>query len=284
MRDYLQLEAGAAITGRHTETLSVHWGSGANGKSRFWGAIADTLGPSYAVIPHKSLLVAQKHDQHDTVYANLFRKRLAVASETDAGAKLADEKIKNLTGGDRLSGRRMREDPWEFQPSHSLVLFSNHKPQVQGQDEGIWRRLRLIPWTVTVPSDDRDEHLDEKLRHDRQAILAWCVQGAQRYLADGFTAPTVVKAATEQYRSEENTAERFVAETLEITGQISDRIRSVEVSEAAEEWARSKGLDAPSLREIAPLLEEKGCTSKQQKVGGIRATWWRGLHWKGEVA
>jgi putative DNA primase/helicase len=101
------------------------------------------------------LLITQRSDQHDTIYANLFRKRLAVASETDAGAKLADEKIKNLTGGDRLSGRRMREDPWEFQPSHTLVLFSNHKPQVQGRDEGIWRRLRLIPWGVTIPPEER---------------------------------------------------------------------------------------------------------------------------------
>jgi putative DNA primase/helicase len=284
MRAYLQLEAGAATTGRHTETLSVHWGSGANGKSRFWGAITDTLGPSYAVVPHKSLLVAQKYDQHDTVYANLFRKRLAVASETDAGAKLADEKIKNLTGGDRLSGRRMREDPWEFQPSHTLILFSNHKPQVQGRDEGIWRRLRLVPWTVTIPPEDRDEHLDEKLRHEQQAILAWCVEGARRYLAEGFTTPDAVRVATDAYRAEENAAERFINESIEFTGQIGDRIRSLEISDTAEEWAHSKGLDAPSLKEIAPLLESKGCSSKQQRDGGKRSTWWRGLTWKGETA
>ena len=114
-------------------------------------------------MPHKSLLVAGRFEQHATVVADLFRKRLAVASETKAAEALDDEQVKNLTGGDRLKGRRMREDPWEFWPTHTLIMFSNHKPAVHGRDEGIWRRLRLVPWEVTIPEDERDEHLAVKL-------------------------------------------------------------------------------------------------------------------------
>ena len=170
MRDYLQVRAGAAATGNPTETVDIDYGDGGNGKSKFYGAIQHVLGP-YAVVPHKSLLVAERHEQHPTVVADLFRKRLAVASETKRGRRLDDESVKNLTGGDRLTGRRMREDPWEFWPTHTLVMFSNHRPAVHGRDEGIWRRLRLVPWEVTIPEDERDEHLADKLQAEAPGIL-----------------------------------------------------------------------------------------------------------------
>lgn len=284
MRDYLQLEAGAATTGYSTEGLSVHYGAGANGKSRFWGAISDTLG-DYATVPHKSLIVAQRHDEHGTETAKLFRKRLAVASETDSGAKLADEKVKNLTGNDRLTGRRMREDPWEFQPSHTLILFSNHKPQVQGQDEGIWRRLRLVPWTVTIPEPDRDEHLDQKLRHVyvEEAILAWIVAGARRYLTEGFTPPDAVRAATAEYRAHEDTARRAVTELLTITGDRGDWQWSADIIEAIDDWATSQGLDPPRIEQIADILRAEGCTSKRRKIGAQRGMTWSGMVFSSEV-
>ena len=160
--DYLQTRTGAGATGIPTETVDIDYGEGGNGKSKFHGAVQHVLGP-YATVPHKSLLVAGRYEQHPTVIAKLFRKRLAVASETSAAEALNEEQVKNLTGGDRLEGRRMREDPWEFWPTHTLVMFSNHKPAVRGRDEGIWRRLRLVPWEVTIPAKDRDEHLLAKL-------------------------------------------------------------------------------------------------------------------------
>jgi putative DNA primase/helicase len=210
VRDYIQLRAGAGTTGKPTETVDVDYGSGSNGKSKFWGAIQHVLG-DYAVVPHKSLLVAQRHEQHDTVKARLFRKRLAVASETKAADTLDDEQVKNLTGGDRLQGRRMREDPWEFNPTHTLVMFSNHKPAVQGRDEGIWRRLRLVPWAVTIPENERDDDLAAKLRAEAPGILSWLVDGARRFIAEGLTPPDVVRAATDAYRADEDAIGRFVA-------------------------------------------------------------------------
>ena len=126
------------------------------------------LGP-YSVEPHKTLLVASRHEQHATVVASLFRVRLAVASETEATDRLNDAQVKNLTGGDRLRARRMREDEWSFLPSHTLATFSNHRPRVGGQDEGIWRRVRLVPWDVAVSEDERDEGLAESWPTKRPA-------------------------------------------------------------------------------------------------------------------
>ena len=177
VRDYVQVRAGAGATGIPTETVDVDYGCGGNGKSKFHGAVQHVLGP-YATMPHKSLIVAGRFEQHATVVADLFRKRLAVASETKQAEDLDDESVKNLTGGDRLKGRRMREDPWEFWPTHTLVMFSNHKPTVQGRDEGIWRRLRLVPWQVTIPENKRDEHLATKLQAEAPGILKWIVDGA----------------------------------------------------------------------------------------------------------
>ena len=200
VRDYVQLRAGAGATGIPTETVDIDYGGGGNGKSKFHGAIQHVLGP-YATVPHKSLLVAGRFEQHSTVVADLFRKRLAVASETKDAEALDDESVKNLTGGDRLKGRRMREDPWEFWPTHTLVMFSNHKPTVQGRDEGIWRRLRLVPWQVTIPENERDEAPRRQTPAEAPGILRWVVDGARRYNSAGLRPPAAVRDATDEYRS-----------------------------------------------------------------------------------
>lgn len=123
--EYLQREIGAGASGLQTETLSIHHGQGGNGKSKFFGAVKRVLA-DYSVEPHKSLLINSRHEQHATVVTSLFRVRLAVASETSDTDRLNDEQVKNLTGNDRLRARRMREDEWSFDPTHTLVLVSNH--------------------------------------------------------------------------------------------------------------------------------------------------------------
>ena len=113
------------------------------------------------------LLNARTFDAHPTGVADLFGLRLAVLHESDAGRRLAEGTVKRLTGGDRLKARRMREDFWRFEPSHTFVMLTNHKPIVTGQDEGIWRRLRLVPWDVVIPPEERDERLGDRLALER---------------------------------------------------------------------------------------------------------------------
>jgi putative DNA primase/helicase len=273
VRAYIQLEAGAAATGEHTETLSVHWGTGGNGKSRFWGAVQHVLG-DYTIEPHKSLLVAGRFEQHETVKADLFRARLAVASETQAAAELDEEQVKSITGGDRLRARRMREDRWSFLPTHTLVVFSNHKPRVYGRGEDVWRRVRLIPWNVTIPKGDRDRNLADRLRAEAPGVLAWIVAGARRFLAGGFDPPEAVEAATADYRAEEDVIGRFAAECLTVGHGWA---RSADIADEAERWAAGEGVPAPTLKEIAPALKEHGCTSQRKTIAGKKETIWTGV-------
>ena len=166
----------------------MDYGTGGNGKGKFHGAIMNALGP-YAVVPHKSLLVAEKHEQHATVVASLFRARCAVASETKARCTLNEEMIKNLTGGDRLGARRIREDEWWFNPSHTMILSTNYEPVIKGTDNGIWRRVRLVPWKVTIQKEDEDPDLADKLKAESSGILNWIIEGARIFLKEGWEVP-----------------------------------------------------------------------------------------------
>lgn len=274
VRTYIQVRAGAAATGKPTETVDVDYGGGGNGKSKFWGAIQHVLG-DYTVVPHKSLLVAQRHEQHATVVANLFRKRLAVASETKAADVLDDEQVKNLTGGDRLSGRRMREDPWEFEPTHTLVMFSNHRPTIKGRDEGIWRRLRLVPWEVTIPEDERDDDLADKLKAEAPGILNWIVEGARRFISEGLTPPLAVRAATDDYRADEDTVGRFVGEVLRIGVGWA---WSADIRSELEAWCADEGVTpVPDMKDLAEVLRADGCQTERRSISGRRGTIWRGV-------
>jgi len=279
MRDYLQREAGAAATGKHTETISVHYGVGGNGKSKYWGAVGGVLG-DYATVPHKSLLVTQRHEQHETIKADLFRARLALAAETKAADALDDEQIKAITGGDRQRARRMREDPWFFWPTHTLVMFSNHRPRVQGQDEGIWRRLRLVPWDVVIPEGERDRDLGDKLAAEAQGVLAWVVRGARAFLTYGFDPPATVTAATDRYRQSEDTVGRFIADCL-ILGD-AEWCTSSQMAEELDRWAKDTGVDLPRMNDVAERLYAAGCTSRRQRMGGQRReTKWTGVGFGG---
>jgi putative DNA primase/helicase len=177
MRTYLARLTGHALEGRVTaHLLPIFAGSGANGKSTYVNAVTAALG-DYAGPADPDLLTARTFDAHPTGVADLFGKRLAILHETDAGRRLAEGTVKRLTGGDRIKARRMREDFWSFEPSHTFLMLTNHRPLVSGQDEGIWRRLRLVPWDVVIPVDQRDEELGDRLALELDAILTWLVSG-----------------------------------------------------------------------------------------------------------
>lgn len=274
IRAYLQLEAGAGACGLPTETLSIHWGSGGNGRSKFWGAVQHVLG-DYATVPHKSLLMANRHDQHETVKADLFRRRLGVFSESKAADTLDDENVKSMTGSDRMRARRMREDTWTFDPTHTLILFTNHKPQIRGSDEAIWRRVRLVPWEVTIPEAERDIALADKLRAESPGILNWIIDGARTFLTQGFDPPDAVRAATASYRTAEDVVGRFIAEVLHFDTALV--VSSAALARELEDWCRALGIDAAHMSDLASALKERGCSSSRRMIKGQRDTYWAGV-------
>lgn len=271
MRDYLARLIGHALEGRVLEhILPIFHGDGANGKGTFTGAVLAALG-DYADAADPDLLNARTFDAHPTGVADLFGLRLAVLHESDAGRRLAEATVKRLTGGDRLKARRMREDFWHFEPSHTFFMLSNHKPVVTGQDEGIWRRLRLVPWDVVIPAEERDDRLGEALRAETGHVLAWLVRGYQDWRADGFADPDQVTEATAAYRAGSDDLGRFLDQQT-IAGP-GFHVRSSELYAAWVKWCATEGVEAGSNKAFTERLQNRGFDTQRSRVGII----WTGL-------
>ncbi|MBA3286822.1 MAG: hypothetical protein H0U21_02180 [Acidimicrobiia bacterium] len=269
VRGFLQRAIGSAATGHPVENLFVNVGTGANGKSKFFGAIAAVLGP-FSVIPHKSLLVAGRHEGHPTHVASLFRARMLVAPETSQDDRLDEEQVKNLTGGDTLRARRMREDEWSFEPSWTAFMHTNHRPRVRGIDEGIWRRVRLISWDVTIPASERDEHLASKLAAEASGILNWVVAGAVDWSQRGLDEPDSVRLATEDYRRGEDHLGKFLADTID-TSDEAEYVTARDLRTAYEAWCADAGETAWSPQRLGRDLAARGFDTG--RVGSERRCW-----------
>lgn len=225
--DYLQRWSGYCLTGWTTEQVFVVlWGGGGNGKGVVVGMLTATAG-EYAGTAAPGLLVASKgSERHPTEIASLMGRRMVTAHETGEGVVLREDFVKQATGGDRLTARFMREDFFEFDPTHKIQLLTNHKPQIRGQDMGIWRRVTLLPFVVSfgtaaqvaagTHSVVRDDKLLLRLQAELEGVLAWRVRGAVEWAQAGLQPPDVVRAASEGYKREQDRVGQFVAECCEV--------------------------------------------------------------------
>jgi putative DNA primase/helicase len=180
---------------------------------------------------------------------------------------LAEERIKALTGGDRITAKKLYQEPFEFDPTHLLNLFTNHKPIVRGGDNGIWRRLKLIPWEVTITPDREDKGLPERLRAELPGILAWCLEGWQRYQAEGLQAPSKVQSATASYRAESDIIGTFLDDCC-LIGPAS-RVTSTALYREYEHWCHDNGERPIAQRTLTNKLRERGI-DPHRGSGGTR--------------
>ena len=265
--DFVQRFFGYALTGDVREQiLAVFHGIGSNGKSTLLKAIEDTLGIDFSAAAPPSLLIEKKTENHPTELATLFGKRLIIAQETNAGARLAEATVKQLTGGDFISARRMREDFWTFAPTHKVVLVTNHRPRIHGTDHAIWRRLVLVPFARKFWNPDKGETGPAELRQDKtlavklateaEGILAWMVQGCLEWQRNGLQIPDSVRAATAEYRSEQDTLGRFV-DTCCIRSS-SVRVKFSSLYAALDAWCNEGGDNLPSKRFVGSWLKDNG--------------------------
>lgn len=289
---FVQRFLGYALTGDVREqVLPIWWGAGANGKSTLLTAILETVGPDYAGTAPVELLTDNRGNQHPTILADLFGKRLLVAAETDQGRRLNESRLKRLTGGDAVKARRMREDWWEFAPTHKLVLVTNHKPEVKGTDHAIWRRLRLVPFTVQfldheapenagkeIPPHLRiDRHLHEALRAERPGILAWLVRGCAEWLRNGLPSPPAVLAATKQYREDQDVVGEFIT-TRCVTGA-DYRVRASDLYGEYKQWfAEERGDERP----MSGKAFGGAMTERRFERYTANGTWYRGISLLGQ--
>jgi putative DNA primase/helicase len=269
MRQFLARLLGHALEGRVAEhILPIFCGEGANGKSTLVTAAVAALG-DYAGPAEAELLSARSFDAHPTGVADLCGLRLARIDEGDKGRHLGEGTVKRLTGGDRLKARRMREDFWSFDPTHTFVLLTNHKPVITGTDEGIWRRVRLVPCDVVIPKEERDLDFGERLVPELDHILAWLVAGHADWKANGLGEPDAVADATDTYRGESDAVGRYLAERCMPHGEV----RSSDLFADYQKWCATEGEEAGSNKALSQALETKGFDKKKTDTGAF----WKGL-------
>lgn len=239
MRAYLARVFGYSLLGKVAEhILPIPHGTGANGKSTLVNAATGALG-SYAASVDPDLLV-DRGSVHPTGVADLFGLRLAVTHETDEGRRLAEGTVKRLTGGDRIKARRMHKDFFEFDPSHLVLMLTNHRPVIRGDDSGIWRRIRLIPFDVAIPEDEQDTGLDDQLALEADGILAWMIAGYRDYRARGLDDPDRVLAATAEYRAESDDLGRFLEQCCLLGPHF--HVRSADLFSAWQRWCAAENV------------------------------------------
>jgi putative DNA primase/helicase len=268
---FLQRAAGYSLTGDVSEqVLFLLWGMGANGKSTFLNAMLDTLGGDFSMQAPDGLLMIKQGESHPTERADLFGKRLVSSAEVEDGRRFAESLIKQLTGGESIRARRMREDHWQFLPTHKLWLATNHKPIIRGTDFGIWRRIKFVPFMVTIAAENQDKALGEKLKAERAGILAWAVRGCFEWQADGLGEPIEVTEATDEYRGEMDVLGAFLAESC-IEGR-QCAVKASTLYAAYAKWAEKTGEHAVNQRRFGLAITERGFERYSNN-----GTWYRGL-------
>jgi putative DNA primase/helicase len=273
LRGFVQRAAGYSATGDTSEQcMFIHHGPGANGKSTFQETLAAALGDYAMRTPTETLLVKHSGGVPNDV-ARLKGARFVAASETEEGRRLAESLIKDLTGQDTISARFMRAEWFDFKPTHALHLSTNHKPEIRGTDAAIWRRIRLVPWAVTIPPAEQDKKLPEKLRAELPGVLAWIVRGCVAWLRGGLKAPEEVRRATKAYRAEMDVLAAFLADCC-VRGENEEEFAG-ELWGAWKRWSEETGEQTGTQKRFGGRLAERGFLNHRDSKTGRKV--WAGV-------
>lgn len=209
---YIQKALGYSLTGSTREqVMFILHGKGRNGKSIFVETIAEILGDYSNNMQAKSLMV-KKNDNVNTDIARLSKARFVTSSEPNEGFRFDEGLIKQITGGDKVTARFLYAEEFEYTPKFKIWVSTNHKPIIRGTDDGIWRRLILIPFEVQIPEEKVDKDLKYKLLREAPAILNWMTEGAYMWMQEGLNMPEKLKDAGKSYRTEMDVIEQFIEE------------------------------------------------------------------------
>jgi putative DNA primase/helicase len=239
------------------EVLLFCYGTGANGKTVFISTITGIFG-GYGQTAPMNMFMYSQHEHHPTELARLVGRRLVTANETTKGRRWDEAKIKNLTGSDKIAARFMRQDFFEFDPTHKLMLAGNSKPGLMSVDEAIRRRIALVPFAVQIPKDERDLELTLKLRAEWPAILRWMIDGAGSWYAKGLQIPDAVRTPTNEYLDDQDTLGQWIEERTRKDPRATTRSRDLFADWSA--WCAKLNLSPGTEKAFVEDLKKLGWT------------------------
>lgn len=271
MRRFLHQWGGLSLTGDVTEQkLSFFYGKGGNGKSvlvEAWSGIAGDYGETVPIETFLDHGKARGAGQATPDLAILPGVRMLRTSEPEKNSKLAEAMIKLVTGGEVIQARHLNKDFFRFYPQFKLTMSGNYRPQIDGTDEGIWRRVRLVPFDVSIPKEERDIHLPDKLRAEASGILNRLLDGLRDWCDRGLIEPADVTQATQHYRDVSDPLGRFLETCVETAP--NHRVQSSVLHQVYAAWCASSGETAWKNRGFSMALDERGYRRKQSDV-----VWW----------
>jgi putative DNA primase/helicase len=282
---FLQRSFGCALSGDITEEVVwILWGPGSNGKSVVINLLLTLFG-EYGLKATQDLFMSKKTEPHPTERANLFGRRFVATSESEENRRLDAAFIKDATGREPLTARRLYENFWTFSPTHHIFMATNHVPVIRDHSHGMWRRIRLVPFAVTFHDPDtahedilkdpripkQDKELSKKLLAELPGILRWCVEGFMQWRQDGLTLPKEVRLATEDYRRDMNNVEQFVREGCQTGEHYSARAKTL--YESYVHWCEYNEQHPCTQTTFGKQISALGYERTTRK--GIR--WYRGI-------
>jgi len=274
MASFLQLAFGYSLTGLTDERIIfISHGSGANGKTTTHEVIAEILGDYAARTSTETILVKREGSiPHDV--ADLRGSRFVFCSEAEEGKRLAESLIKDLTGGDTIAARHLYQEWFKFRPTFKIWVATNHKPIIRGTDNAIWDRIRLIPFTVPIPREERipRSRIMEKLISELPGILAWLVQGAQDWARFGLGTPQHVQDATAEYRADMDVLGAFIKECCVVSRNVQTFAKDLYAGYV--KWSEDNGERAIPQRSFGARLRERGFCAERTTGGRYR---WIGI-------
>ena len=268
--EYVQRIVGQAAIGRvHEEHMIIAYGGGANGKSTFWNTIARVLGNYSGKISAEALTMNCKRNVKPEM-AELKGKRLIIASELEEGTRLNTGMVKQLCSTDPIQAEKKYKDPFSFEPSHTLVLYTNHLPKVSANDDGTWRRLIVIPFNAKITGkSDIKNFADYLYSESGEAIMQWIIEGAGMAIASEFHTdkPKVVLDAIEAYREENDWLGQFLEDHCDVDPSYSEK--SGELYQAYRNVCMMSGEYVRSTSDFYGSLEKAGFTRRRSNAGKL---------------
>lgn len=262
--EFVQRAVGLSLCGAHLEeVLFFCYGTGKNGKSVFFNVIKMIMNDYFMKAPTEMLMM-RYNDPIPNDIARLPGARIVVAAELPENRALNENKVKDLTGGDPIMARFLHKEFFEFTPTHTLWIYGNHKPNIRGTDEGIWRRICMIPFTVTIPPEERrpQHELMRDFESEKSGILNWMLKGWEEYQKQGLNPPDSVRKATKEYKDEQDRIGDFLAECCELSSV--NIIKASDLFKQYNEYCNENHEQPLTKKKFYKAIEEKSDISSEK--------------------